>query len=844
MAAMMVGRRAVQSTSGLGNGNSGQTLHDDEGLAAYGIKWQDAVDNPVHEISKPTAEREEAAIQIQAAYRGMYARNSQSRLSVATRQMQRGQVDTSLIFQHLSNSTELQNLEKHSSWSIAPDRTERVAWDVFILVLVIYSSIQGPFTIAFLPFASMDLGDWFVDLCFYADIVLNFFTGYDQGFEVVMSRKEIVQHYLQGWFIIDLVATVEWDLLYAVAIDSEGSNLISLVRLLKILRMARTSRLISRITAGWTIHTAFITASIFLLYVALICHLLACFFFLLPDILECPQDNSALPLQIPGNVPSGSLEAWWRVGDPDGPSRHDVLELASGVGWYKHGACLQGSWRQVYNLEEVCEVRDQRGVYHLEPWTDDELNVLKNCYVTLATSKSHKMQLADGTALDVSEVCRPCMGPYRLHIDAIYWSLTTMTTIGYGDRGPSTQSEIVFVLFAEVFGLCIFCLLLQQINRLGDVVGEESQQVDNEKNGVVGFLKQELGSENTLIQDAVRFLNFRASSLSGHSFHEHDAKFSMLSPGIIRAIQIAVYRPVLSRVQFFGWNEEDEKEEAALQDLFSRIDVSNDGTITIDEAEMIFKGMEIALTKEQLGQVFAEMDKNAGGDVNFNEFKHWWFLKKTGKPRVDRCPSEFLDDMCTKLHTQPFANNERMVHPGDYGKALVMILSGRVEIQRDRSGLTPLGPDGVDRETAKNMITAEDRDPVFGFASCLNHTQWEHIVNCSSEWTVTARSYVDTAWVHRHDIIRCFAEHWPDGQSAMEEISYAHYEIAKPPEGLGASALEQTKAELRAELPAEAPAWAKQMNNMLMRRMECIEKHMEHLVSQIDSMPTIPEQSQ
>eukprot|EP01046_Picozoa_sp_COSAG06_P111440 COSAG06_NODE_58035_length_278_cov_0.804469_1_plen_89_part_01 len=85
------------------------------------------------------------------------------------------------------------------------------------------------------------------------------------------------------------------------------------------------------------------------------------------------------------------------------------------------------------------------------------------------------------------------MPPREQYIDSVYWSLTTMTTIGYGDRGPQTAFEIQFVMFAEVFGLCVFALLLQQINKIGDVIGETDDKANDEKNGVVSFLKDELG---------------------------------------------------------------------------------------------------------------------------------------------------------------------------------------------------------------------------------------------------------------------------------------------------------------------------------------------------------------
>ena len=44
---------------------------------------------------------------------------------------------------------------------------------------------------------------------------------------------------------------------------------------------------------------------------------------------------------------------------------------------------------------------------------------------------------ADGYILFIGPEteCKKCMRPYRLWVDSMYWSLTTMTTIGYGDRG-------------------------------------------------------------------------------------------------------------------------------------------------------------------------------------------------------------------------------------------------------------------------------------------------------------------------------------------------------------------------------------------------------------------------
>ena len=59
--------------------------------------------------------------------------------------------------------------------------------------------------------------------------------------------------HLNRWFPIDIVATVQWDMLVAFAFqigkDSDSLVYIRLCRLLKVARIARASRLIQRLTA-------------------------------------------------------------------------------------------------------------------------------------------------------------------------------------------------------------------------------------------------------------------------------------------------------------------------------------------------------------------------------------------------------------------------------------------------------------------------------------------------------------------------------------------------------------------------------------------------------------------
>jgi hypothetical protein len=152
-----------------------------------------------------------------------------------------------------------------------PYSTPHVVWDLFILVLVFYSSVMEPYKAAFMPPSGIKPFDIIVDSCFYADIIANFFTGFDRGYEIVYDKKLIAQNYLKGWFWIDILATVggssclshpplqlapymwhfgltgdaqmvawttEWDIIVPAIWDDVDSSTVRLIRLIKVSRDA------------------------------------------------------------------------------------------------------------------------------------------------------------------------------------------------------------------------------------------------------------------------------------------------------------------------------------------------------------------------------------------------------------------------------------------------------------------------------------------------------------------------------------------------------------------------------------------------------------------------------
>ena len=105
----------------------------------------------------------------------------------------------------------------------------KAVWDWLILILVIYTAIFTPYVAAFLlnegdpkqrddayarygdPLTIIDL---VVDVMFIIDILINFRTTYvNKNDEVVSHPGKIAVHYFKGWFLIDMVAAIPFDLL-------------------------------------------------------------------------------------------------------------------------------------------------------------------------------------------------------------------------------------------------------------------------------------------------------------------------------------------------------------------------------------------------------------------------------------------------------------------------------------------------------------------------------------------------------------------------------------------------------------------------------------------------------
>ncbi|CAH8632098.1 unnamed protein product [Schistosoma bovis] len=117
--------------------------------------------------------------------------------------------------------------------------------------------------------------DILVDVMFIIDILINFRTTYvNKNDEVVSHPKRIAAHYIKGWFIIDLVAAIPFDLLFFRTAGDQPTALTGLLKSARLLRLVGIVRKLDRYSEYGASILVLLTALF-----ALIAHWLACIWY-------------------------------------------------------------------------------------------------------------------------------------------------------------------------------------------------------------------------------------------------------------------------------------------------------------------------------------------------------------------------------------------------------------------------------------------------------------------------------------------------------------------------------------------------------------------------------------
>ncbi|XP_006867092.1 PREDICTED: potassium voltage-gated channel subfamily H member 7 [Chrysochloris asiatica] len=259
----------------------------------------------------------------------------------------------------------------------------KAVWDWLILLLVIYTAIFTPYSAAFLlndreeqkrrecgySCSPLNVVDLIVDIMFIIDILINFRTTYvNQNEEVVSDPTKIAIHYFKGWFLIDMVAAIPFDLLIFGSGSDETTTLIGLLKTARLLRLVRVARKLDRYSE----------------YGAAVLMLLMCIFALIAHWLAC---------------------IWYAIGNVERPY------LTNKIGWL-----------------------DSLGLQ------------IGKCYNDSDSSSGPSIK--------------------DKYVTALYFTFSSLTSVGFGNVSPNTNSEKIFSICVMLIGSLMYASIFGNVSAI------------------------------------------------------------------------------------------------------------------------------------------------------------------------------------------------------------------------------------------------------------------------------------------------------------------------------------------------------------------------------------------
>lgn len=218
------------------------------------------------------------------------------------------------------------NTSVRSKWTINPDVSVFLQhWDIFTIAALAFVAVATPVEVAMLetkidPLFFINRA---VDLIFMLDMVLQFFLMYPKksasGQSLESSHRRIVIHYLKGWFLIDLLSILPFDIVSLVAnLDAlskfKAVKVIRLLRLLKLMRVLKASRVFRRLEVNLSFRYQKLALCKFIVMMLLICHWLACLWAMTLQFVEDDTPrwiDSFEDMEV--NIEHKTKDTWWKL---------------------------------------------------------------------------------------------------------------------------------------------------------------------------------------------------------------------------------------------------------------------------------------------------------------------------------------------------------------------------------------------------------------------------------------------------------------------------------------------------------------------------------------------------
>lgn len=184
----------------------------------------------------------------------------------------------------MKRSTTKADIAEHSPhnhpWVVLPTSPVRQFWDGLVAVFVVYLVWKVPFSVCF-PSEFLEEPSWknfdiFLEVFFWCDILLNFRTGHFHNGHLVTDPREIADHYLRGWFVVDIFASFPFEVVFEGLFQKSQRKAVKLWKIFKLSKLLRIGRIVKYL------RNYFKFRHLMMLSAALVCisHFSACLWFL------------------------------------------------------------------------------------------------------------------------------------------------------------------------------------------------------------------------------------------------------------------------------------------------------------------------------------------------------------------------------------------------------------------------------------------------------------------------------------------------------------------------------------------------------------------------------------
>ena len=125
-----------------------------------------------------------------------------------------------------------------------PDDKYKEFWDLFMTVILLITCVITPYNIAFVQKENVTsrIISGIIDALFGIDMLVIFNSVYfDEQLGLIVDRKNIAKNYLSGWFTVDLLAIIPFDILLN---QSDMTSMVRVARVGKLYKLVKLTKLI------------------------------------------------------------------------------------------------------------------------------------------------------------------------------------------------------------------------------------------------------------------------------------------------------------------------------------------------------------------------------------------------------------------------------------------------------------------------------------------------------------------------------------------------------------------------------------------------------------------------